>query len=383
MKQVVAFADEFGNNSFKFETESSHFIIASVIVNSENLSEFYQQTEVIRKKYFQSGEIKSSKIKDNHNRRLIILNEICKLKFNIYSVVVDKRELFGEGFKYKKSFYKYLNGILYKELYKTFPKLELKVDEHGGNDFMLSFKKYVEDNHIRNLFEGSEFLVQNSNYELGVQVADLIAGTLGYIYDEHKKSDFSDSFYKILDSKIISINKFPKKYQVQDFEEFQVDREYNKVIAELSLRSIFDFLDIQEAESQQKQDSINFLKLLVRFHESNHYKNYTTSQEFISHINVNRENKLSKEVFGNLVGSLRDKGILIASSREGYKIPTNYEEIKKYIQHGNSIIIPMLKRIEVCRNSILLATNKELDILAEPQFDILRKLIKNVGDSSS
>jgi hypothetical protein len=378
MKQVLAFADEFGSNSFKFETESSHFIIASVIVNGDDINEFYVGVESIRKRFFQTGEIKSSKIKDNHKRRILILQEIAKLKFNIYSVVVDKRELVGEGFKYKKSFYKYLNGILYKELYKTFPKLELKVDEHGGNDFMLGFKNYVRDNHIRDLFEGSEFQIQNSQHELGVQVADLVAGTLGYIFDQHKQSSSSEFFYDILSPKIISINKFPKKYRIQDFEEYKVDSEYNKTIEDLSLRSIFDFLDVEKADSQPKQDAINILKLLVRYHESNHYKNYTTSQEFIEHINVNRENKLSKETFGNLVGALRDKGILIASSREGYKIPTSYEEIKKYIRHGNSITIPMLKRIEVCRNSILLATNNELDILEDPQFDVLKELTKNV-----
>ncbi|MFV8366253.1 DUF3800 domain-containing protein [Flavobacterium sp. XS1P27] len=378
MKQVVAFADEFGNNSFKFSTESSHFIIASVIVNQEDLDEFYFQAEAIRKKYFQTGEIKSSKIKDNHKRRLLILQDLAKLKFSIYSVVVDKRELFGEGFQYKKSFYKYLNGILYKELFKTFPKLELKVDEHGGNEFMLGFKNYVRDNHIRTLFEGSEFLIENSDYELGVQIADLVAGTLGYIYDIHKQSDSSQFFYDALSPKIISINRFPKKYKLQEFEEFKVDEEYNLAIAELSLRSIFDFLDLEKADTQQKQDAINFLKLLVRYHESNHYKNYATSQEFIEHINVNRKNKISKEVFGVLVGSLRDKGILIASSREGYKIPTSYDEIKKYVNHGNSIVIPLLKRIELCRNSILLATNNSLDILDDPKYEVLKEIIKNV-----
>ncbi|WP_157445702.1 DUF3800 domain-containing protein, partial [Chryseobacterium indologenes] len=87
MKQVIAFADEFGNNSFKFSTESTHFIIASVIVNYEDLEEFYIEVEKIRSKYFQTGEIKSSKVKDNHKRRLLVLSELSKLKFNIYSVV--------------------------------------------------------------------------------------------------------------------------------------------------------------------------------------------------------------------------------------------------------------------------------------------------------
>ncbi|WPO84580.1 DUF3800 domain-containing protein [Chryseobacterium sp. JJR-5R] len=153
-------------------------------------------------KIFPKGEIKSSKIKDNHKRRLLILKEIVKLKFNIYSVVVDKSQLYGEGFRYKKSFYKYLNGILYKELYKTFPKLELKVDEYGGNDFMLEFKEYVRQNHIRTLFESSEFFVNESDQELGIQVADLIAGTLGYIFDGHKKSSYSEEFLEIISDRI-------------------------------------------------------------------------------------------------------------------------------------------------------------------------------------
>ncbi|WDF45376.1 DUF3800 domain-containing protein [Chryseobacterium sp. KACC 21268] len=379
MKQVIAFADEFGNNSFKFSSESTHFIAAAIIVNIEDLDEFYSGVEKIRAKYFQTGEIKSSKIKDNHTRRKIILTEIVKLKFNIYSVVVDKTKLYGEGFKFKKSFYKYLNGILYKELYKSFPQLELKVDEHGGNEFMLEFKEYVKQNHIRTLFEGSDFFVSESKEELGVQVADLMAGTLGYIYDEHKKSSFSDSFMEIISDKIISINHFPKLYKTNEYTEFSTDEFYNQAISDLSLRSIFDYLDTTSSDTQLIQDSINFLKVLVRYHESNHYKNYTTAQEFIEHLNVNRESKLSKEQFVNMVGSLRDKGILIASSREGYKIPTSNQEIKKYVQHGNSIVIPLLRRINVCREAILLATNKSLDILDEPEFETLKDIITGLS----
>lgn len=378
MKNVVAFADEFGNNSFKFSSESTHFIIASVIVNKDDLSDFYLGVDSIKKKHFQKGEIKSSKIKDNHQRRAKVLEEIIKLKFNVYAVIVDKRKLYGEGFKYKKSFYKYLNGILYKELYKTFPKLELIVDEHGGNEFMLEFKKYVANNHIRNLFSGSEFYIKDSNKELGVQVADLMAGTLGYIFDEHKKSEASQHFLELIESKIISINHFPKIYSPSEYLGNDIGEEYNKIIVELSLRNIFNYLDTESAENQQKQDAINFLKLLIRYHESNHYKHYTTSQEFIKHLNVNRESNLSKEQFVNLVGSLRDKGILIASSREGYKVPTNHEDIKKYIRHGNSIVIPLLRRIEVCRRSLLLATNNELDILKDSEFSTLLALTKNL-----
>jgi len=294
MRQVIAFADEFGNNSFDFESQGSHFIVASVIINLEEADTVNSQLEEIRKKFFQTGEIKSNKVAGNHKRRILILEALQNVKFSIYSVVVNKEKLFGEGFKYKQSFYKYLNGILYKELYRTFPQLELKVDEHGGNDFMLSFKKYVETNHIRNLFEGSDFHIRKSHSELGVQLADFIAGTLGYIFDKNKKSNFSNQFRELLSNKLISLNHFPKQYEINEFVETTLYSEYDETISTLSLNRIFDFIDKTNATSDDKRDQLNFMKLLVLFHQANHHKKYTTADEFIRHLNVNRERSYEK-----------------------------------------------------------------------------------------
>lgn len=381
MKKVIAFADEFGNNSFDFENQGSHFIIASVIMNQDELNEIQIQLEEIRKRFFQTGEIKSSKVKDNHNRRIVILRELKKVNFSVYAVVIDKRKLFGEGFKYKQSFYKYLNGILYKELYRTFPQLELKVDEHGGNDFMRSFKKYVEKNHIRNLFAGSDFHIQKSHNDLGVQLADLMAGTLGYIFDELKKSDKSSEFAELINDKLISLNQFPKEYKSEEFSEKETFSEYDDTIATLGLNRAFDFIDKTTGNTPDNRDRINFLKLLLLYHQSNHPRKFTTSTEFVRHLNVNRHKSLSKEQFSSkIIGHLRDKGILIASSRDGYKIPTSANDMKKFINHGKSIVLPVLRRIEECRNAILLATTNKYDILDDPEYQKLKELIeKNVG----
>ena len=272
IKKVVAFADEFGNNSFDFTKEgvSTHFIIASVIINADEIDTINTELEKIRQRFFQKSELKSQKIGTNHKRRQPLLQELTKLNFSIYAVVVDKRELYSEGFKYKQSFYKYLNGILYKELYRTFPQLELKVDEHGGNDFLRSFKKYVETNHIRTLFTDSDFNIERSQNELGIQLADIIAGSLGYIFDETKKGEHSTVFQNLLNDKIISINQFPKKYEVTQFEEKDIyaQSEYDENIARLSLQRVFDFLDTTSGYSQEKADSINFLKL-YRLHVKN------------------------------------------------------------------------------------------------------------------
>jgi len=379
MKNIIAFADEFGNNSFNFNSQGSHFIIASVMVNISELGNFENSIEKIRKKYFQTGEIKSNKIGKNHNRRLLILRDLEQLKFSVYAVIVDKRKLFGEGFKYKQSFYKFLNGILYKELYRTFPELELKVDEHGKNDFMKSFKKYVQKNHISNLFEGSEFNIKESHNELGIQLADFFAGSLGYVFDENKKNENSQELYDKLQTKITSLNLFPKQYSFEDDkEENKFYDEYDSNISTLSLTRIYDFIENTKATSQDNIDRLNFLKLLLLYNRSNHPNKYTTAKDFMKHLNVNRNKEMSKEYFATkIIGNLRDKGVLIATSRDGYKIPNSLLDIKKFIEHGNSIIFPILRRISECRNAILLSTNNECDILDENKFNKLKEIIKD------
>lgn len=63
MKQVIVFAYKFGNNSFKFSTESTHFIIASIIVNYQDLEEFYNDVEKIGQNIFRLEKSNNLKLK--------------------------------------------------------------------------------------------------------------------------------------------------------------------------------------------------------------------------------------------------------------------------------------------------------------------------------
>lgn len=380
---ITAFADEFGNNSFDFENQGSHFIVATVIVKNENLETLREQINEIRKRHnFQTGELKSSKVGPNHTRRLNVLQDVVKLDFSIYALVVDKRKLSGQGFGYKKSFYKFLNNLLYKELFRTFPSLDLYVDEHGGNDFMREFKKYVERNHSRTLFSGANFNIQNSRFTEVIQLADFVAGTLGYVFDETKKSENSDHFIKALNPLISSLNYFPKDLSFDEFKDSNIDESFDGRIAEVCLSRIQDFLDRESGDSQQKIDQINFLKLLLWLQRASPRNRFITTKEIFSHINQSRHENLKEEYFrSKVVGNLRDKGVLIASSREGYKIPTSAKDLDAFIKHGKRIILPMLNRIKEARDAIKLATRNELDLLAKLEYDELRKIVDNSGDS--
>jgi hypothetical protein len=377
-QRVVAFADEFGNNSFQFESQGTHFIVATVIVKSGYLPELSERLNEIRLKHgFQTGEIKSSKVAGNHMRRLRILADIAKLEISIYAVVIDKKQLIGEGFNYKKSFYKFLNNLLYKELFRTFPQLELHVDEHGSNDFMREFKKYVEKNHISSLFSGAEFNIENSKQNEFIQLADFVAGTLGYVYDERKKNEFSDQFLKILANQISSINQFPRRFSFEEINESNLDQSFDAPIAKMCFLRVEQFLDKEAGTDQQKIDQINFLKLLLWLQRTSPRNRFVTTSEIFSHLNQNRPIEMQEEYFRTkVVGNLRDQGILIASGRQGYKIPTSARDLDSFIKHGKLIIMPMLHRIREAREIVRLATGNDLDLLDKIEYMEFKRLLE-------
>jgi len=375
-QNITAFADEFGNNSFEFDTQGTHFIVATVICKNENLEKLKEDIDAIRKKHgFQTGEMKSSGVAQNHARRKRVLEDIAKLDIAIYAVIVDKRKLNGKGFAIKKSFYKYLNNLVYKELFRTFPKLELHVDEHGGNDFMREFKKYVEKNHEMNLFSGSEFNIQNSKQSYFIQVADFVAGTLGYIFDENKQSENSKDFLDLIQPKIASLDFFPNDYSFKELQDTNLDENFDPKIASVCYQRIKSFLENETGTDQQKVDQINFLKLLLLFQRANIKNRYISTKEIFSHLNQSRHEILKQEYFrSKVVGNLRDQGILIASGKDGYKIPSSTKDLDSFINHGKRIVLPMLNRIKEAREAIKLATQNELDILDKEAFEELKNL---------
>lgn len=242
---------------------------------------------------------------------------------------------------------------------------------------MLEFKKYVQKQNQPNLFSSSEFNIVNSKNSYFIQLAAFIAGTLGYIFDENKKSEFSSEFEEILKPITSSFNIFPEQYSYKILEETNIDDTFDPRIAEVCFLRIKNFIDTEIGTDQIKIDQINFLKLLLLFQRANARNRYIKTGEIFMHLNQSRSENLAQEYFrSKVVGNLRDNGILIASSREGYKIPSSLKDLEKFINIGKSIILPMLSRIKETRNIIKLATGNELDLLDKEEFKELKKIIE-------
>lgn len=287
MERVYAFTDEYGAFGWDIDNPSvsTHFIITAVIVKESNLSVFTQKANNLRKRHFQTGEIKSSRIGKDHNRRLRVLSDLQDIPFSFFSVCIDKKKckenMSTRGLQYKKSFYKFMNNIVHREFRRAFEKITVVADEIGNSDYMQSFCEYV-----------------STDPEVEAQVI-----VLQYLLFRFMNNDTRGYIYT---------------YELKD------------QLANTELRNMKD-------------------------------------QAFRMRI----------------IGKLRDKGVIIASSQKGYKIPSKQAELYDFINHDAKIVIPMLARLKKCRDLVKLGTVNELDLLDHPEYRQLQAFFDSLPEETA
>lgn len=379
MNNQLAYVDEFGTNALEFGAADvhTHFIVSAVLVGRNDYAQIVNEVEAVRRKHFQTGEIKSSKVAQDDSRRLKILRDLRDIKFHVFCLVVDKREIVSRGLEFKKSFYKYINGLLYSQLFRIFPDLQIFADEVGGSEFKKEFAKYVMARHVPDLFNNSSFTFQKSNNNVLIQLADFISGTLARCFDIKLVSPRKSEFLTILEKKILVTEFWPVHKFTYVPQTPELSRKYDPTIAQLGINLANDARDTLKA-SKDVMD--NYRLICIRhliFHFSYISPNeYVWKREIVDAIENRTGKRLSDRIFmTQVIGRLRSKGVIISSSSKGYKLPANEGDLYAFLKHSNSIISPMIDRIRICRNAIKAATKNELDILDNDEFKYLKLIL--------
>lgn len=274
------------------------------------------------------------------------------------------------------SFYKFMNNIVHNELRKAFQKLTIIADEIGTNEYMESFCKYVNARQdIPSLLGETNFSFENSKNDVMIQLADLISGSLAYVYDKHKQNEANPSYIKILEDKIIRIEQYPKTFNNYTVSDSALASEYDLEIANLCYTQAVKFINKYEySDDSDTQAQIIILKYLLFRFMNNDTRTYIFTKELIHQLDGTTLSNISIQGFRlKVIGKLRDKGVIIASSNKGYKIPSKKSEIIDFINHDASIVIPMLARLKKCRDLVKIATVDEIDILSAEEYIDLKQ----------
>lgn len=361
---MYAFVDESGNSDINLDHNgaSKLFIITAVIVDDEKNKRIKINLNDIAKKYFSNGPIKSSSVGNDDKRRLSILDEISKLEFTAYTLIVNKELLYSKGFTYKASFYKFLNGKLHSDLYKAIPDLIVYHDTYGTDEFKHSFREYIKTRHTHDLFSESDFYFVKSQDWRQIQLADFICGSYARIYDQDKKNEFEKNYRELLSRINGVIEEWPVDDYKIDFEKIAKEEE-DSIIEKVALHSLYEYIGKNENyKDDEIKNRVLFLRYLLYSYKYFSKVKYIYTKEIRNHLAVNGVKVSDYQIRSNIVAPLRDYGVLISSSSQGYKIPNSKDDITKYIQHSKSIIMPMIRRMEKVQKVLLLGSGGSIDI---------------------
>lgn len=382
MGRIFAFVDESGNHDLDTSKSgsSAFFVVCSVIVAEKDLQQAYELAEAVRARNFQTGEIKSSNLraKDSDRRKRILL-ELAELPLRLYVTVVDKTRVHRDGgLRFKKSFIKYVNGLLYQRLFNHCDYLQMTVDEHGGPEFQASLKDYVEARYVDDLFGEEAFQTKSSKDDVLIQVADFFAGSIAQVYEGKASAETEEAYKAILRGITLGILEWPPKYQ--------------SLLPQMDTSTYLDYWVHQAAMKQADRfaEKIGFnpdedqrLQLCIldylRFRSEFISDEYVSTAEIANHLVERGFSGLSdQKIRSSGIAKLRDAEVIIASAPKGYKFPKVHADIKDFLELAASQVVPLLDRVKKARDVYLLSSVGEYDILEGESLAQLKKLLSSL-----
>ncbi len=363
-----------GSDSFDFRRDGSHFAILAVLMRGGQAAELASLAVRIREGFFNKAPITPAVLHAEPQRRLEILKALRTVDFRVHALIVDKQRLQSEGFRDQTAFFGFLNNLVYQELVKAAPRMSLSYDGAGG--FVPQFKAFVSERHKPDLFGGSDFGFVATKDPVLAELATLLADTLMRCYDGSMPASIAEACLELLRPKLGGVREFPEPSAGP---ERLPDSRYDSMVAELGLRTARSFIESKNVIDQDAQDQVACARLLLLYFNTYGSDIYLTAGEIMQHLNATRDEALTARQFQTrVIAPLRDAGVLVVSSasgeHKGYKLPSSIGDLHKFVSHGNSMIIPMLQRIRIFRETIRNASQDGLDILAFDEFRELQAL---------
>ncbi|WP_162056289.1 DUF3800 domain-containing protein [Pontibacter pamirensis] len=375
----TGFVSEAGAHGFSFDGPgSTHFSVTVVLVEDENRREIEEGFRRIRERHFPDGKLP---LEDVHGivQYRQLLEKIKELDFSFHTLLVDKRKLHQKSpLQYKGTFYKFLSGLIYNNLYRTVPDLSIVANELGTPEFMESFRRYIHENHQVDLFSPATFTFSTGEEDVLLQLASFLGESLNGFHAGLSEVDVEQE----LSEKCVGVIRWPEGYvpYTVDTEGLAVDAQDEAITAAAQLRAREYLQRHAGSEDPVVRSRMVFVEYLLMVFTYNYRTRFIHTYELLQHLNSYKYENYTEHRFRSLVvGPVRDEGVLIVSSSAGYKLPCSTRDIYNFFNYYNQQIQPMLARLGQCHRALELATGGELNVLEQPEYDNLKKLLAKLA----
>lgn len=298
--------------------------------------------------------------------------------FRFVAVAVDKsRVLRNSGLVFGEPFVKFIHRKLLDRLFGAFPDLHVVADRYGDAEFMEGFKRYVLDSRLvhgqGDLFRKPTFDFANSQSDALIQLADMVAGSLARIYDPKKRLAAKDEIHELLQAKALYVIDWPKRFRAVP-RPIAGGSPHDVAVRQYCMSSAHRFLQANgESEDPVAIAQVEALSFLLFTFEAVNEAEWVPMgrlHDAVAALGITFTSK--HQLYTKVIAKLRDAGVIIASSPHGYKIPRDVADVLAFVDRADTIVVPMLNRLQSARDALLLATGGGLDIVSEQRFASLR-----------
>jgi hypothetical protein len=366
--RTKVYLDETGDNGFAFdnETTSYWFTVIGIIVDGSEEAELDRKLDDLADIYCQGGQIKSNRWTDVR-KRADFVEDVMKLNWRGYALVVDKRLLVGDGFLYKKTFYKRIPRQIYQYLKTVLRNADIYPDSVGSQIFQADLKRYILKKCPGDLFDEASFNFRSARTNRITQLADFMSGTL------YRDLRDGTNLFDLVSKKFV-VKRWPLKRGTFNDCLDNFDNNYDQDIAELSFNLAKSFLETNKGNNDLLFiDQTRLLEMLIYEVMNGDPFQYLSTNLLRDEIARNRNEPPISDLYfrTQVIGQMRSRDVIIVSNRTGgYKLPVSYAEISEYLTNLNEKVQPMIERANLMADHIQVRTG--IDILEDDRWRFLR-----------
>jgi hypothetical protein len=186
---MLAFVDESGDAGMKNKPGSSAlFVICAVLfLDNEDAHACDARISELRVECFgqKQREFKFNKCGDQH--RKVFLRGVMGQEFLYIAFVLNKAKLYGPGFQFKESFYKYTCKLLFENAKRYLSDASVVIDGSGNREFRKQLQSYLKKKiNIDKEKTIKKVKIEASHRNNLLQLADMIVGALARSFREDK-----------------------------------------------------------------------------------------------------------------------------------------------------------------------------------------------------
>jgi Protein of unknown function (DUF3800) len=212
---MIVFIDESGDAGMKKKDGSSDlFIMVAVIFEDPGeASKCDLQISELRRGLTKnkSGNKEYKFNKCDRKEREVFFRGVAQFKFRYVAIVINKDALYGPGFGFKSSFYKYTAKLLFDNAKQYLAEAIVILDGCGDREFRQQLETYVKRN-VNTLGKCdivAKVKLESSHSNNLLQLADMVAGAVA----RSLRSDKADAplYRGIIYRKELLVKVWPKK----------------------------------------------------------------------------------------------------------------------------------------------------------------------------